>query len=210
MFKALKNILKPSDERKALEFWTWFAANERHYRDISEDGVEERDHRIKVFLDHLAPYHTELTFLTGQHKDGMHELIISADGIQKHFKPVEFLIDAAPSLKGWRFIALKPPQPQFGPLELNDKTFNLDQLQFARLDNPKDPNEFNIVIFHPPYPAEEQELHVVATFLMLDSLLGERSVAEDIAGLDIKPLTNDIPVNVLRPIKALPRAIAGQ
>ncbi len=206
MFEALKNIFKPSDERRALEFWTWFFANEQHYRNMDEDGPDERDHRIKVFLDHLAPYNHELTFLTGTHADGTHELIISADGIQQHFWSAEYLVKSAPALKGWRFIALKPAQADFGPVQLNDKTFDLDTLQFARVQGEED--ELNVVIFHPSYEEDEQELHVVATYLLLDSLLGERSVTEDINGMDVKPLTPDVPTNVLRPLRALPKLIA--
>ena len=206
MFEALKNIFKPSDERRALEFWTWFFANEQHYRNIDEDGPEERDHRVKVFLDHLAPYHQELTFVTGTHADGKHELIISADGIQRHFKAAEDLVRAAPELKTWRFIALKPPQPDFGPLQLNGKTFDVNELQFARVQGNK--GELNIVIFHPAYAESEQELHVVATYLLLDSLLGERSVTEDINGLNVKPNSVDVPKNVLRPLRVLPTLVA--
>jgi len=208
MFKALKNIFKPDDKRRALEFWTWFFANEMHYRDMAEDGLKEQEHRIKIFLDHLAKYDYELTFVTGKHADGTYELIISADGIQKHFTSVETLVSAAPALKDWRFIALKQPQPEIGPVVLNDKTFSIEDLQFARVNNPDDPNEMNVVIFHPTYMEEEQELHVVATYLLLDGLLGERAVAEDINGLDIQPLKDEVPANVLRPLQALPLVIA--
>lgn len=207
MFDALKNIFKPSDERRALEFWTWFVANEKNCRNMSEDGEAERDHRIKVFLDHLTQYDHHLTFLIGKHDDGIHELIISADGMKAHFPSAEALVAAAPEVAKWRFIALKPPVPDFGPVLLNDKRFELNNLQFARVEDPEDPSALNLVVFHPPYPEEEQELHVIATFMLLDNLLGERSVAEDIQGLDIKPLTAEVPPNVLRPIKALPQVI---
>lgn len=210
MFEALKNIFKPDDKRRALEFWTWFFANEKHYRSMEEDGPDERDHRIKIFLDHLAEYNFELTFLTGRHADGTYELIISADGIQKHFPSVKTLINEAPPLEGWRFIALKQPDPSLGSVTLNDKTFSLDDLNFARVNKPEEPSAMNMVIFHPPYPEEEQELHVVATYMLMDGLLGERAVAEDIQGLDVQPLSDKVPAIVLRPIKALPRVIAEQ
>ncbi|MFK8054504.1 MAG: hypothetical protein AB8F78_00170 [Saprospiraceae bacterium] len=209
MFEALKNIFKPDDQRRALEFWTWFFANEKHYRNMDEDGPDERDHRIKIFLDHLAGYNHELTFVTGQHADGTYELIISADGIQKHFPSVETLINAVPALKKWRFIAFKQPQPDLGSVTLNDKSFELDQLKFARVNNPEAPEEMNIVIFHPAYQQEDQELHVVATYMLLDGLIGERSVVEDIQGLDVQPVNTDVPANVLRPLKALPQVIAS-
>lgn len=210
MLSRLRSIFEPDDKRRAREFWTWFVANEKHYRNIAEDGEDERDHRMKVFLDHLKRYHADLFFITGRaDENSPYELIITADGIREVFPSAHALVDAAPSIPGWKIIALKPPQTAMLKTKVGDIEFDAASIQFAQLQLPDDAPGLGISIFYQDYTEETAQVYKVASYLLLDGLLGEQSTTLDLAYVSIEAYPPDIPQNALRPLTDLPRLVAA-
>lgn len=86
-------------------FWSWFIANEARIR-RSQPG--NREGLLDEILVQLHAYCDELFFETGCADDEVHELVISAEQKTELFDVVVSLVDDAPTIDGWRIIALKP------------------------------------------------------------------------------------------------------
>ena len=209
MLSRIRNIFEPNDQRRAREFWTWFAANEKHYRDIGEDGVEERDHRIKVFLDHLKRYHPDLFLLVNKpEQTGDYELIITAEGMREVFPATRALVGTAPEIKAWKIIALKQPQPSLQVTKVGEKEFDATTIQFAQLKLPEGVPGLGISIFYSDYSEEQKQVFQLGSNLLLDSLLGEESATLHLAYVAIGEYPADLPADTLRPLTALPGLVA--
>ena len=63
---------------------------------------------LDEILAHLHAYSERLFFMIGGDPDGPTELIVTAEGNTSAFGAVRALVDGAPNLSGWKFIAFKP------------------------------------------------------------------------------------------------------
>lgn len=212
VLKRLRRLLSDDDPAdRAARFWRWFAANEAVYRGLQTQPEAEVAHSLSVLANHLAEYGEGLEPLFGfDAASGRHEFIVSAGGMREGFPAARALVAAAPELPGWHVIALKPPHPSPIAITLEGRSFDPAAVQFAVVTYPDEPEAFAIRVFHAPYPPAEQDLHQMATFLLLDMLLGERAVAEDVRYISTAPLSDEVPANVLRPLTALPGVVKAR
>ena len=208
MLHRLRRLFQPDPTQRAAEFWRLFAANEATFRGLTDMPPAEAERNLKLLLKPLHAYHPGLELLFGRPEPGRYDLIISAGGVREAFPEVDDLMTQAPELPDWHVIALKPPVPETSVIEVGGQRFDRDLITFAVVEVPDEPEALAIHVFHEPYPEELQERHHLATFLLLDFLLGERSVAEDIRYVETRPLPRDLPTNVLRPLSSLPTLIA--
>src|SRR5687767_14917335 len=97
--------LKP-DESKADRFWKWFDEHKNNYVLANQADEQKREKLLGIFLNELHRYNPNIFFNMGGRPDsGKNELIITAEGIKKHFPAVEFLVSRAPKFKDWTIIA---------------------------------------------------------------------------------------------------------
>ena len=207
MLHRLRQLFRPDPAQRAVEFWRLFAANETTFRGLTKLPPAEAERNLQLLRKPLHAYCESLELLFGQPAPGRHDLIISAGGIRADFPHAEALVAAAPELPDWNVIALKPPVPETSVIEVGGQRFDRDLITFAVVELPDEPDALALHVFHEPYPEALQERHHLATFLLLDFLLGERSVAEDLRYVETRPLPRDIPANVLRPLSTLPTLI---
>ena len=180
LFKKFRN--KHTTEVNTNEdFWIWFVENEKSFfKTVRERQQIERD-----FLDQLAQKLDKLiggyNFLTGMYDEKTAELIITADGVVKHIVFVEELIQAAPSIDGWKFTASKPALPKSHQgIILEDMPFDPSNLNFYSNDNTNRPDEINITVVYDNYKEELKDPISSGVFIFLDNFLGELAVVTDI------------------------------
>src|SRR5687767_6937132 len=106
----LKNIFTTKEQpiRSYTDFWNWFQKNEKKFFEVVKG---HRDIENQFFAK-LSPKLSELKdgffYLTGMFDDHTAELVFTADGAIKNFVFIEELVHTAPTIKGWKFTALKP------------------------------------------------------------------------------------------------------
>jgi hypothetical protein len=193
-----------SEERK---FWDWFQKNEAQYfflNQISDD--DEKENLLETFLEHLHSYCDHLFFEIGGLPDEKQDLIITAEGDTDYFAQVELLINTAPVLEHWNFIAFKPAREDY-TIEYNNITLDPKTLWFIPLNSNNNPQKIGIRLYADEYNETEEEDFLTAAYLVLDNVLGEKSNALDIGYVEIKNLSSVYNRDDLIELSKLPKYI---
>lgn len=175
-----------SDKENIKKFWDWFSANSSKFLFVTEVDEKEREIFLDEFLSHLHTYCNQLYFQIGGHPDNKKlELIITAEGMAEYFPKVEALVDAAPQLDNWEFIKFKQPQgPEF-VTQYNGREFDPKKTMYLPLFNKNKPGSIGIHVCYPDYNESERSVFVGGTYLMLDTILGEKSTTLDLEYMDV-------------------------
>jgi hypothetical protein len=197
LFKGKDDPIKTYDE-----FWEWFIHHERTFFKVIKRG----DDIEGSFFDKLSPKLAELKdgfwFLTGMFDENTAELILTADGTIKNIIFVEELIAKAPSIKRWRFTALKPAS------DIKDVAIRIDEvltdqnnLFFYSNEDERYPDEVDITLVHSKLDDTNRPSVISSTWLFLDNYLGELNAVTTIDHAEI--VGKDQAVKDLVPIEKL-------
>ncbi len=163
------------------DFWNWFQTHEKTFFKV----VKKHNNIEKDFFDKISPKLNELkdsfSFLTGMFDDNTVELVLTADGTIMNLVFVEELVKAAPSIKGWKFTALKPAIPiENVSIEMDDYTFNKENIFFYSNEHSEYPDEIDITIVHNDFSNDNQATIINGSYIFLDNYLGELDFATTI------------------------------
>lgn len=182
------------------DFWLWFERNASMFRDLE---VPEKEDLLDELLAVLHAYCENLWFETGTADDGVHELIISAEGNVEHFSAVRRLVASAPRIARWRFIAFKPANGFDFTTNYDGITFSPEATWFLPLQSAHDPSAVGIRVGYAHYDKQRHRSYVTGTFIMLECALGELALAERIQHLEVSGLPSSPESSGYRPIAEL-------
>lgn len=174
------------------EFWKWFSKNQDKYfflNQITENSV--KDKLLDDFLIQLHKYCSNLYFLIGGEPDEKQELIITAEGNKDYFSNIVELTRNAPNFDKWEIIPFKPPQGVDFVTKYKGITINPMQMWFFPLENEENPNLLGLKIYHDNYDLKKEKDYLFATYIILDTILGEKSNTEDIDYIELEKLPKD-------------------
>ncbi|WP_209406435.1 hypothetical protein [Pseudozobellia sp. WGM2] len=186
----LKNIfLKKAnltEDQKAERFWKWFDKHQNKFLFLSDITESEKDKLMDEFLKELHKFNEDIYFEIGGHpEDEKVELVISAEGIVEHFPAVEKLTSFAPEYKNWDIIAFKPPMGTGFSLNYRGKKFDPEKIIYIPLTSKQDPKAIGFNVCYPDFEESEKEIFVNGTYLILDTIIGEKSCALDIDHMEV-------------------------
>lgn len=180
-----------SPRQATVDFWTWWAA-EGHAIDPS------RASRLTDALtSRLEAIHPSLDWQFGAGDRAQHRLVASAgsdaEGRVQAARWARLAPDADPR---WEFAASTPRDPDAlsNVLSIGGADLDLSELVFA-VETDDDVRRVHVGVFHPVFPALDEEIRGQIAFLAVDWLLGEDAVERWVGALE--PLTE-------RPDPALP------
>lgn len=175
----LKTLFSKKDEpiTSYHDFWKWFQKNEKGFFDVVKNSKESKEIE-KAFFNKLSPKLDELKdgffFLTGMYDNDTVELVITPEGDIKNIVFVEELINSAPSIAGWKFTALKPALDiKDVSIEMNDHSFNRENISFYSNESAEYPDEIDITIVHNDLDEENESIIKNGTYIFLDNYIGE-------------------------------------
>ena len=175
-----------SEEENIKSFWNWFTANNHKYLFLQDVAEVDKEKLMSELLLRLHAFCDELYFEIGSHIDDHQlELVITADGNIDNFGKVEMLVDSAPALKDWKFIKFRQPHEPGFITEFEGSKFNPDKIIYIPLENKHEPELLGIYVCYAEYTEEERNKYLSATYIMLDTLLGEKPAAESIDYLEV-------------------------
>ena len=183
IFKRKENL---TEEEKAERFWNWFNINQNKFLLLSDVTESEKDKLMAEFLSELHEFNEDIYFEIGGHPaDEKVELVISAEGCIEFFPAVEKLTSLAPEYKNWDIIAFKPPMGKGFSLTDRDKVFDPEKIIYIPLTAKQDPKAIGFNVCYPDFEESEKEIYINGTYLVLDTIIGEKSTALDIDHMEV-------------------------
>ncbi|HEY9047049.1 MAG TPA: DUF695 domain-containing protein [Ohtaekwangia sp.] len=184
----LKNLFGKKEEPIAsyADFWNWFQKNEKGLRKAVKTGNNIETDFFEVLAPKLDELREGFQFVTGMEDDDTVRLIFTADGVIKNIVFVEELVEAAPPLDGWIFIAHKPERDLLNiKIVMEEYEFREDNLHFFSNDHDDLPDEIDITVVHDDYTEENKEAIEHGINLFLDNYLGELNFATIIDNISV-------------------------
>jgi hypothetical protein len=176
-------------KEKAIEFWNWFEEHNKPYLFLNQMDEDTKAALLNNLLAHLQAYCLHLSYEIGGDPNAKQELVITAEGDMHYFEEVNTLIEAAPKLDNWDFIAFVPPRGDAFEFGFEDITLKASDIWFMPLKDLAHPEIVAIKICTPYYDRlKEYEWLRPAMYKILENILGEKSFALDLQYIDIGEL----------------------
>ena len=177
-------------------FWKWF---ENHASSLA--AVRSGDDPTLQKLDReLRKVHPNLNFEMGLSDDDELEFIVSANGIKSVFPVVEQLIACAPTLPNWKMIAFRQPKGSVPEILYQNFLLKAEDVWFShkhRMD------KVDLTIYIRDLSPDNAEQAIGASFILLDSALGEYFVATKIGLIEHKPLPDNPAARGFQPLSEI-------
>ena len=179
---------------RSKEFWDWFEKNHERYsnfNEIYEMKAEESVELLDAITKELKKFSEGLfveVFATADKK----ELIITAQGNKEFFADAFELVQNAPIIGLWKFIATKPAIGLDFNFQMADVTISPDEILFMPLEADEYPDDIAIRLYHKDYTTEEgatRNAVIVGLYAALNMFLGEAATTLDLDYIDF----DDIP-----------------
>jgi len=198
------DIASPSSPE---QFWAWFTANEARFR-----GIRRLDNEplLDEILSHLHAYSERLFFMIGGDPDRPTELIVTAEGDKRAFGAVRALVDAAPKLAGWKFIAFKPAGGFAFVCTWEGARIDVKRAWFLPLLSTTTPAQFGVRLGCDEYVETLHDEFVAAAYVVLDTALGELVAASEIHHVDVGLTPSEPESQGYMRLSELPAFIAWQ
>ncbi|MCR6719679.1 MAG: hypothetical protein NVV59_05150 [Chitinophagaceae bacterium] len=174
-----------NNQDPVVQFWTWFQLNEKRLSQY-ESNPEAYFGEIHQQLQKIAP---GLAIEGAPAKDGIRNITITADGNEELFYVVQDIVNKAPALPGWRFIAFRQRVPasaaeslsiKVGKLELSVK----DMKFFPIIDK----DTLDVIIYAKGINDDNYLDVAYHSLILLDNLLGEYDCVMKVRSYDFHPM----------------------
>lgn len=175
------------EEHRIAKFWTWFAAHKLEFSRLTTSDEPFWD----LALEQLKKVDEHFWFELSRDCHPARDFIVTAEGHVDSFSLAEKLVRLAPTIDGWAFIALKPPQGFQFMTTYEGTRFDPRQMWFLPLENKSYAGELGIQIAVPGLDGMDKTTAHNAVLVILDTGLGERSAALDIRHTEVTELPPD-------------------
>jgi len=181
-------------------FWTWWPEAEVRIR-AAIDARQLDEALIAEISAKVQAIHAKLTWELGPGGTAQHAFCLSSGGEPELRRLTERWFRAAPAADAfWEFHPSKPPAPGLADarLQIGEHTVPLGEMRFTVTLDPH--RELMIVTsFHAAFAAMPDEMRGMATFIVLDRVLGEDTVQRWLGGIrtSVEPLENGAPFAML-------------
>jgi len=166
------------------EFWRWFQAHRLDFGAVT--GTT--DPFWAVAITELQRLDERLWFELSRPDDDDREFIVTAEGHEEVFPLAESIVARAPKVRGWQFIALKPPMGFDFVTTYEGIRFDPRTMWFLPLNSSSHSHDLGLRIGVPNYARAIKRQAENAVLVILDTALGERAAALDIQHIEVSAL----------------------
>lgn len=167
-----------------VEFWSWFHA---HHAEVAALAGGD-DPRWDAVLARLQSVDPALRFEFSDPQDGVRDLVLTVEGNASKFALVDAMAAAAPSVPGWRIVALKPPMGFDFVTTYEGDRFDPRSMWFLPMTSASRPTALGLRVGLPGLAATTQRRAENAVWIILDTALGERAAATSFAMVEVVTL----------------------
>lgn len=182
-------------------FWNWFQSNEKNLRDFQKNP----DEYISPIQEQLSKIKEGIAVEFEPPKDNKITVTISADGDISLFPVVQKIVEKAPKIKGWDFVAFRQRTPQNKlkgiVLKVNGYEFSPDTMKFASIIVG---DSLDIIVYTTNVTEDNFNQVAYGGLLLIDNILGEYDCVTKVRNFDFQNLpTTQTELKGLKPLLEL-------
>ena len=213
---------------KTEKFWQWFVDHNEQLialGDLDEKGRHELENALQY---QLTKYCDGLTYEMGDPTADGRTLTFTAEGDTDLFRYVVELVDAAPDLDWWQFVAFKQPMGTDLKVRFDKMLFETGKMYFQQLECEEEPEMLGLRIavnssefgvrsselndtsntsdLRPPTSALDEDFQV-GVYVTLEALIGEFDCATLIGYMETVPVPAEPFKAGFQPLDDLPKFV---
>lgn len=185
------------------KFWQWFADNNERLTMLGDLQEGEQKMLVDDLQRQLDEYCEGLTFEIGDPTPSGRTLTFSAEGDIDLFRYVVDLVDNAPDLDWWEFVAFKQPKGTDLKVTFDKYRFETKQMYFMQLESEEEPDILGLRVAI-PNPVADDDDQLVGVYVTIEAMIGEFDCATLIGYLDTCPIPSEPFKAGFRPMDDLP------
>ncbi len=187
--------------KSIILFWDWIRYNEQTLRNLRNEKPAVQKMFIYWLDKHLHNYCEQLEsiLMFPANKNEPTQLVISASGDPEYFEQVTKLIDHAPKIRNWKFVAFIQASQSIEEMEagldkpyvFKDIELKASELKFLPFQY-EDVKKIDMIVYLKNFTVHcnnKNLLHVV--FIIMQDILGEKSVFENINFVELAQIPTD-------------------
>ncbi len=198
-----------------IPFWNWFTAHSETLTMLNDIDEAQRNRLLDEMQQQLTAYCDGLTCEVGEQTTNGRTLTISAEGDFDLFRYVVELVDNAPDVDWWQFIAFKQPKGKNLRVFFDKYRYETSKMAFIQLECEEQPEIIGLRValpdlppnYHPQPENEADDDRLVGVYVTLEALLGEFDCTTLIGYVDICPMPKEPFKAGFRPLDDLPEFV---
>ena len=198
-------------EDNVNKFWQWFVDHNERLIALGDLDDKGRQELLAALQHQLAAYCDGLTFELGESTANGRTMTFTAEGDTDLFRYVVELVDAAPDLDWWEFVAFKQPMGTDLKVRFDRYAFETKKMYFQQLECEEEPEMLGLRIavdkggvLKLKGETGEDEDFQVGVYVTLEALIGEFDCATLIGYMETVPVPEEPFKSGLQPLDDLP------
>ena len=171
-------------------FWQWFQDHNEQLTGIGDLDGKERQQLESDLQSQLAKYCDGLGYEIGEATANGRTFTITAEGDTDLFRYVVELVDAAPDLDWWEFVAFKQPMGTELKVRFDRYLFDTRKMYFQQLECEEEPEMLGLRIAVEGSKPDDEDFQV-GVYVTLEALMGEFDCATLIGYMETVPVPDE-------------------
>lgn len=176
-------------EKKEI-FWQWFTDHNEQLVALGDLDDKGRAALEDALQHELTEYCDGLGFDIGEATANGRTLTFTAEGDTDLFRYVVELVDAAPDLDWWEFVAFKQPMGTELKVRFDKMLFDTRKMYFEQLECEEEPEMLGLRIAVEGGERQDEDFQV-GVYVTLEALMGEFDCATLIGYMETVPLPDE-------------------
>lgn len=185
-------------------FWQWFQDHNEQLIALGDLDDRERDGLLHALQNQLTDYCDGITFELGDPTADGRTLTFTAEGDTDLFRYVVDLVDNAPDLDWWQFVAFKQPLGTDLRIRFDRLVFETKHMYFQQLECEEEPEMLGLRVAVTDGSRQDEDFQV-GVYVTLEALLGEFDCATLVGYMETVPLPAEPFKAGFQPLDDLPR-----
>ena len=175
---------------KTAKFWQWFIDHNEQLVAMGDLEDKERQELCNALQYQLTKYCNGLSYEIGDATANGRTMTFTAEGDTDIFRYVVELVDNAPDLDWWEFVAFKQPMGTELKVRFDQYLFDTRKMYFQQLECEEEPDMLGLRIAVEGSKPDDEDFQV-GVYVTLEALIGEFDCATLIGYMETVPIPDE-------------------
>lgn len=175
---------------KTAKFWQWFIDHNEQLVAMGDLEDKERQELCNALQYQLTKYCNGLSYEIGDATANGRTMTFTAEGDTDLFRHVVELVDNAPDLDWWEFVAFKQPMGTELKVRFDQYLFDTRKMYFQQLECEEEPDMLGLRIAVEGSKPDDEDFQV-GVYVTLEALIGEFDCATLIGYMETVPIPDE-------------------